>query len=127
MHVDEAEDRVRRGWGGDVYMKRIPPVLAGSVTRETSPSMNFPPSLGPAAFLLRIQAGGKARVGQQRHGCKGHVLKRSSVLGVCRQESSTDSCIAQERVAYAGRDFLEKDDIRRFRSLEDMLEDEVGA
>jgi len=35
--------------------------------------------------------------------------------------------IVQERGADVGRDFLEKDDIRRFRSLEDMAEDEFGA
>jgi hypothetical protein len=44
------------------------------------------------------------------------------VLGVSCQEGSTHSRIVQERGPDVGRDFLEKDDIRRFRSLEDMAE-----
>ena len=83
MHVDETEECAWCDWGDDVHIKRIPPII----TREyyAGGASEFSPSLDPIAFLLpRIQAGGKALLGQQRHGHEGYALKQRLVLGVSR-------------------------------------------
>ncbi|KAH8998278.1 hypothetical protein EDB86DRAFT_3101886 [Lactarius hatsudake] len=119
------------------FRERKPPGLGDSAFFVVTDGVRAVP--GPqfqtptdVIFQLRtisqaVEAGGKTRAGQQRHGREGHILKRRLVLGVSHQEGSTHSRIVQERDADAGRDFLEKNDIRRFRSLEDMVEDEFGA
>lgn len=127
MHVNETKNCARRSWGDDVHVKPIPPVLAREGHAGDTPEHKLPPSLDAVAFLPRIQVGGKARAGQQRHGRKGHALKRRLVLGVGDQKGSAHSGIGQERGPDVRCNFLEEDNIGRFRTLENMAEDKFGA
>src|SRR5258708_7611432 len=128
VDIDETEDRGwGRGWGDDFHAKRVPLVITRQGYAGGAPEHELPSSFDPIAFLPRLRARGKARTGQQHQGRKGHALKRYLVLGVGHQEGSAHSRILQESAPHVRCGFLEEDDIRRFRSIEDLVEDEFGT
>ena len=54
---------------------------------------------------------------------KGTPLNDGSVLGIRHQEGFVNFRIAQDKIVDVGRDFLEKDNARRFGFLEDTIEE----
>ena len=99
------------------------PNTLGSSTLETGRTTNFSSLSTSSPSFCESRLGAKAFAGQQRHGRKSLVLERRVVLCVSREEGLTHFRIAQERGTDVGLDFLEKDDVRLSRFLEDILEE----
>jgi len=85
------------------------------------------PFLDPLAPQLQIWVGGKALVGQHHHCREAHAAKRHVIISISFPEVRADSGIAEERVLDIGSDFLEKDNVGRLESLENVIEDEFAA
>ena len=89
VHVEQAQHRARRPWGGDVHAERVPLVPAGERGAEDAVERQ----LGAARALLALalvvgeQRRAKPPAGEQRHGREGHACEGRGVLGVGRQEA----------------------------------------
>ena len=65
--------------------------------------------------------------GEQRHGREWSAPERHVVLSVGRQEARAYSGIVEERLSDPESDVLEMNDIGKFGTLQDVIENELGA
>ena len=78
-------------------------------------------------ILLSEQRRAETLVGEQRHGRKQDFLESRVIFSVCRQEARPYSGVAEERLASTRRDLLQEYDVGEVGSLQDMVDDELGA
>ena len=121
MNVDETICCGCCKWGDDVHGKRTSPILAGEFDPGNGTKHELLPFLDPILLLLRFQVKGKSPAGQQCHIRKRYSLEGRLVLGISHQEGFANFRIPQHRGVDVGRNFLEKDNVRRF--LEDTIEE----
>ena len=90
------------------------------------PRMNFSPPSIPSPSFRESRPEAKRTLDSNVMVAKGtssnDVWSSASVT-----RKATRTLASSRRGPNARRDFLEKDDIRKFRSLEDMAEDEFGT
>ncbi len=118
VHVKEMVYCARCSWGSDIHAECIPPVPARQLHVEDAVKHQLPPSLA----LLVEQWRAKMLAREQCHG-----LVRCVILSVGHQEARAYCRIIEGKLLGTGSDFLEMNNIGKLGSLQDVIEDELGA
>ena len=118
MHIKEMVYCARHSWGGNIHAECIPPIPARQLHAEDTVEHQLPPSLA----LLIEQQRAKMLAREQHHG-----LVRCVILSIGHQEARAYSRIIKGKLSGTGSDFLEMNNIGKLGSLQDVIEDELGA
>jgi hypothetical protein len=113
VHVKETEYCARRSWAAISTQSASLPYLLGSSMRKTLSSTSFPPPWPSSSSN-----------GEPKRLLESNVMVAN---GRPLKDMSSSASVVRKRLSGAGSDFLEMNNIGKLGSLQDVIEDELGA